>query len=149
MREARPEDEAAMGALGAMLVEEHHEFDSRRFIAPLQNLAERYGQFLSSQIDRPEESCSSPTMKARSSAMLMPGSRDNDYMALRGPAGVLYDLVVDPGHRRRGIGTLLMEAALEASKISERCGLCFSPPKKILVPRRCSNAQDFGGRWSK
>jgi ribosomal protein S18 acetylase RimI-like enzyme len=38
----------------------------------------------------------------------------NDYMALRGPAGVLYDLVVDPGHRRQGVGTKLLDASLDA-----------------------------------
>ena len=35
-------------------------------------------------------------------------------MALRGPAGVVYDLVVDPDHRRQGIGRVLLAAALEA-----------------------------------
>jgi ribosomal protein S18 acetylase RimI-like enzyme len=40
------------------------------------------------------------------------GMEGNDYMALRGPAGVLYDLVVDPDHRREGVGTRLMDAAL-------------------------------------
>ena len=37
-----------------------------------------------------------------------------DYMSLRGPAGVLHDIVVDPSHRREGIGRLLLDAALEA-----------------------------------
>ena len=36
-----------------------------------------------------------------------------DYMALRGPAGVLHDLVVDPDCRGRGVGRLLMNAALD------------------------------------
>ncbi|HEX8294407.1 MAG TPA: GNAT family N-acetyltransferase, partial [Pyrinomonadaceae bacterium] len=35
-----------------------------------------------------------------------------DYMALRGPAGVLHDVIVDPGHRGLGVGRLLLEAAL-------------------------------------
>jgi ribosomal protein S18 acetylase RimI-like enzyme len=42
------------------------------------------------------------------------GMEGNDYMALRGPAGVLYDLVVAPDHRRQGIGMELMNAALAA-----------------------------------
>jgi ribosomal protein S18 acetylase RimI-like enzyme len=37
-----------------------------------------------------------------------------DYMALRGPAGVLHDLIVDPEYRGRGVGRLLLESMLEA-----------------------------------
>ena len=35
-----------------------------------------------------------------------------DYMALRGPAGVLYDIVVDPARRSQGVGRQLLEATL-------------------------------------
>jgi hypothetical protein len=35
-----------------------------------------------------------------------------DYMALRGSAGVLQDVIVDPKHRGRGLGRLLFEAML-------------------------------------
>ena len=37
-----------------------------------------------------------------------------DYMSLRGPAGVVYDLFVDPARRRKGIGRLLMRAGLSS-----------------------------------
>jgi ribosomal protein S18 acetylase RimI-like enzyme len=37
-------------------------------------------------------------------------------MSLRGPAGVLYDIVVDPAHRGQGIGRALLEATLNALK---------------------------------
>jgi ribosomal protein S18 acetylase RimI-like enzyme len=37
-------------------------------------------------------------------------------MALRGPAGVLHDIVVDPEHRRRGVGRLLLDASLAFMK---------------------------------
>ena len=40
------------------------------------------------------------------------GVEAHDYMALRGPAGVLYDIVVDPEHRGRGIGRMLLDATL-------------------------------------
>jgi ribosomal protein S18 acetylase RimI-like enzyme len=39
-----------------------------------------------------------------------------DYMSLRGPAGVLYDIVVDPNHRRGGIGRKLLDATMAALK---------------------------------
>jgi Acetyltransferases len=35
-------------------------------------------------------------------------------MSLRGPAGVLYDIVVDPARRGEGIGRTLLEATLAA-----------------------------------
>jgi ribosomal protein S18 acetylase RimI-like enzyme len=116
VRPARPEDEAAMGRLGAMLVAEHHDFDPRRFIAPLPPLRERYGQFLVSQIARPGivvlvAECEGAVVGYAFGAM-----EGSDYMALRGPAGVLHDLVVDPEHRRQGVGTALLEAALGALK---------------------------------
>jgi len=37
-----------------------------------------------------------------------------DYMSLRGPAGVLYDIVVDRAHRGRGVGRTLLDATLAA-----------------------------------
>jgi ribosomal protein S18 acetylase RimI-like enzyme len=42
------------------------------------------------------------------------GIEGPDYMALRGPAGVVYDLVVDPTHRRSGIGSMLLERMVAA-----------------------------------
>lgn len=37
-----------------------------------------------------------------------------DYMSLRGPAGILQDIVVDPEHRGKGIGRLILDAVIEA-----------------------------------
>jgi ribosomal protein S18 acetylase RimI-like enzyme len=114
VRRATADDESAMGRLGTLLVVEHHEFDPLRFIAPLPQLSERYGQFLVSQIARPQM----VVLVAERGGVLVgyayAGIEGSDYMALRGPAGVLYDLVVDPAHRRQGIGTALLEAALAA-----------------------------------
>jgi ribosomal protein S18 acetylase RimI-like enzyme len=39
-----------------------------------------------------------------------------DYMSLRGPAGVLNDIVVDPPERGRGIGRMLLEATIDELK---------------------------------
>jgi ribosomal protein S18 acetylase RimI-like enzyme len=112
VRPARKADGAAMGRLGAMLVEEHYEFDPQRFIAPLPNLVERYGDFLVSQSVRPEMIVLVAEREGSVVGYAFGGMEGNDYMALRGPAGVLYDLVVDPDHRRQGVGTALLDAAL-------------------------------------
>ncbi len=99
-----------------MLVAEHHEFDPKRFIAPVPLLPERYGKFLVSQIAKPEMVVLVAERGREAVGYAYGGIEGNDYIALRGPAGVLYDLVVDPDHRRQGVGTALLEAALEALK---------------------------------
>jgi len=113
VRTAVPDDEAPLGRLGAMLVVEHHDFDPRRFIAPIPDLAQRYGQFLLSQVAREGMLVLVAEREGEVVGYAYAGMEGNDYMALRGPAGVLYDLVVDPAHRRQGIGSALMEAALD------------------------------------
>ena len=62
------------------------------------------------------------------------GMEGNDYMALRGPAGVLYDLVVDPAHRRQRVGTALLDAALDA--LSRARGAAGGPVHRREEPRR-------------
>jgi ribosomal protein S18 acetylase RimI-like enzyme len=112
VRLAQNADGAALGRLGAMLVEEHYEFDPQRFIAPLPRLVERYGDFLVSQSNRAEMIVLVAEREGAVVGYVFGGMEGNDYMALRGAAGVLYDLVVDPDHRRQGIGTALLDAAL-------------------------------------
>lgn len=112
VRRARSSDAAAMGRLGALLVREHYDFDRKRFIAPLPDLAERYGSFLVSQIERPEMVVLVAERDAEVVGYAYAGMEGNDYMALRGPAGVIYDLIVDPDHRRERIGSRLLDAAL-------------------------------------
>ena len=112
VRPALTSDAAALGRLGALLVREHHDFDPQRFIAPLPDLQERYGDFLASQIDRPEMIVLVAERDGAIVGYAYAGVEGNDYMALRGPAGVLYDLVVDPDHRRQRIGSRLLDAAL-------------------------------------
>ena len=103
-----------MGRLGALLVAEHHEFDPQRFIAPIPNLADRYGEFLIGQAKRPEMTVLVAEGGAGLVGYAFGGMEGNDYMTLRGPAGVVYDLVVDPDHRRQGIGQALLAAMLKA-----------------------------------
>lgn len=103
-----------MGRLGAMLVEEHHRFDPKRFIAPLPQLPERYGDFLVSRIGLPEMVVLVADRDGDVVGYSYAGMEGKDYMALRGPAGAIYDLVVDPAERRKGIGSALMGATLAA-----------------------------------
>ena len=107
-------DRAAVGRLGEMLVTEHHDFDPKRFIAPRPDMAELYGRFLASQSEQPDKLVLVAERDGAVAGYAYAGVEGNDYMALRGPAGVIYDLVVDPDHRRQGIGTALLDAAQAA-----------------------------------
>ena len=104
-------DEEALGQLGALLVVEHHAFDPKRFLAPRPDMPKAYGHFLASQIGRPEKLVLVAERDGTVVGYVFGGMEGFDYMALRGPAALLYDLVVDPAHRREGIGTALLEAA--------------------------------------
>ena len=114
IRPATPADVRAIGRLGALLVRTHHDFDPQRFLAATAGTEEGYGSFLRSQL---RESNIIVLVAERDGAVLgytYAGIEGVDYMSLRGPAGVLYDIVVDPAERGRGIGRMLLDATLVA-----------------------------------
>ena len=130
VRRARSADADALGRLGCLLVTEHYEFDPQRFIAPVANLSERYGAFLVSQIERPQMIVLVAERDEAVVGYAYAGVEGDDYMALRGPAGVLYDLVVDPDHRRQRVGTRLLDAALaELARLGAPRVLLFTAEK--------------------
>jgi ribosomal protein S18 acetylase RimI-like enzyme len=111
IRPAVTGDEEELGRLGTLLVLEHHNFDSKRFLAPRPDTPSAYGKFLASQIGQPERLVLVAEREGAVVGYVFGGMESFDYMSLRGPAGVLYDLVVDPTHRRQGIGAALLKAA--------------------------------------
>jgi ribosomal protein S18 acetylase RimI-like enzyme len=114
VRSARPSDASAIGRLGALLVAEHHDFDPRRFLAPRPDMAEAYGRFLETQMQQPDKIVLVAEVNGAVAGYVYAGNEGNDYMVLRGPAGEIYDLVVDPAHRRHGVGRTLLDAVLAA-----------------------------------
>lgn len=116
IRPAEPADLPAVGRLGALLVRTHHEFDPQRFIAATPRTEHGYAAFLGSQLGEPDVVV---LVAERGGAVLgytYAAVEAHDYMALRGPAGVLYDIVVDPAQRQSGVGRLLLDATLAALK---------------------------------
>ena len=134
VRPAVAADRAAIGRLGELLVSEHHEFDPQRFIAPIPNLSERYGDFLIGQSKRAEMRVLVAQREGAVVGYAFGGMEGNDYMALRGPAGVIYDLVVDPDHRRQGIGQVLLVAVLDAlAELGAPRALLFTADKNHVA----------------
>ena len=113
IRLAIPRDEEVLGRLGALLVVEHHDFDPKRFLAPRPDMAQAYGRFLTSQIRQQEKVVFVAERDGTVVGYVFGGMEGSDFMALRGPAAVLYDLVVDPAHRRQGVGAALLDAAFD------------------------------------
>jgi ribosomal protein S18 acetylase RimI-like enzyme len=112
IRRAVAADVAHLGRLGALLVEEHHGFDALRFLAPTERTIERYGAFLASQIEEEDAAVLVADDEGAVVGYAYAVLEGYDYMALRGPAGILHDVIVDPGHRGRGVGRQLVAAVL-------------------------------------
>jgi ribosomal protein S18 acetylase RimI-like enzyme len=114
IRAASPVDTRALGRLGALLVRTHHDFDPKRFIAATPQTEHSYGSFLGTQLDEPSIVILVAERDGEVIGYTYAGIEGNDYMSLRGPAGVLHDIVVDPAQRGQGVGRMLLDATLNA-----------------------------------
>jgi len=112
VRRATSADLPRIGRLGALLIEEHHDFDSRRFLAARDRTPVDYASFISTQLEDPDVAVLVADDNGDVIGYAYAAVEGYDYMALRGPAGVLHDVIVDPEHRRRGVGRLLLDATL-------------------------------------
>jgi ribosomal protein S18 acetylase RimI-like enzyme len=106
----------AVGLLGALLVRMHHDFDPQRFLAPRPHIEDAYASFLGKQLTDPDIVVLVAEQGGKVVGYTYSGVEGTDYMSLRGPAGVLYDIVVDPEYRWQGIGRMLVDATLDALK---------------------------------
>jgi len=116
IRPATAADVRAMGRLGAVLVQTHHEFDAARFIAATPQTEHGYASYLGSQLAKHDIVILVAEDDGDVLGYTFAGIEGYDYMELRGPAGVLYDIVVDQAHRGRGIGQALLDATLAELK---------------------------------
>lgn len=114
IRTATAADLPAVGRLAVLLVRLHHDLDAARFIAPTSSTESAYSAFLGSQLDTPRIVVLVALEDDHVVGYTYAGVEGTDYMSLRGPAGVLYDIVVDPASRRHGIGRALLDATIAA-----------------------------------
>jgi ribosomal protein S18 acetylase RimI-like enzyme len=143
VRPATSVDLAAIGRLGAMLVREHYDFDPQRFIAAPARSEQLYSSFLGGQLDDADIVILVAELDDKVLGYTYAGIEGYDYMALRGPAGVLYDIVVDPAHRGRGVGRMLLEATLETLKARGAPRVVLSTAEKNDAAQRLFDRAGF------
>ncbi|MFN2601465.1 MAG: GNAT family N-acetyltransferase [Gemmatimonadaceae bacterium] len=71
------------------------------------------------------------------------GMEGKDYMWLRDPAGVLYDIVVDPAHCGQGVGRILLDATLDALKAKGAARVILSTAQKNPAAQRLFERAGF------
>lgn len=143
IRPGAPPDMPAVGRLGALLVREHHDFDPQRFIPATPRTQDQYGGYLGTQLEEPNIVILVAEQNGEVIGYTYSGIEGTDYMSLRGPAGVMYDIVVDPDHRQQGIGRMLVDATLEALKSKGAPRVVLSTAEKNVAAQRLFDRAGF------
>jgi ribosomal protein S18 acetylase RimI-like enzyme len=112
VRSATKADIDLLGMYGAELVSIHHGWDARRFIAGGPRTPTAYSSHLRGQLDKPDVLVLVAEIHGKVVGYAYAGLEGSDYMALRGPAGAIYDIFVEESHRRRGAGRALLTAVV-------------------------------------
>jgi ribosomal protein S18 acetylase RimI-like enzyme len=113
IRRARRADIPALGPLGALLLRTHYEFDQQRFMAPGPNPESGYGWFLGTQMRDEDAAVFVAERDRRIVGYVYAGLEPQSWKELREAAGFIHDVVVDEEGRGGGVGTALIEAAME------------------------------------
>jgi len=143
IRPATSADMPAVGRLGALLVREHHDFDPQRFIAAMPGTEKGYGSYLGTQLEEPKVVILVAERDGKVIGYTYSGVEGTDYMALRGPAGEMYDIVVDPDYRQQGVGRLLVDATLGALKSKGVPRVVLSTAEKNAAAQRLFDRAGF------
>ena len=135
VRRAVPADLPTIGRLAALLVQTHYDFDPLRFLPVTSQTEHGYARFLGTQLEDPEVVVLVAETNGEVLGYTYAGIEGKDYMSLRGPAGVIYDIIVVPPHRGHGIGSLLLKATMDTLKAGG------APRVLLSTAERNENAQ--------
>ncbi|EJJ26160.1 GNAT family N-acetyltransferase [Rhizobium sp. CF142] len=114
IRAAREEDVDVLGNYGAQLISIHHAWDRSRFIAASSRTPAMYSSYLKSQLGKADVLVLAAEVDGVVAGYVYAGVEGPDYMALRGPAGLIHDIFVDQARRRQGVGRALLTATVES-----------------------------------
>ena len=112
VRNATTADADVLGDFGAALMALHHDLDRRRFIETTAQTPSMYADYLKRQSSKQGSLVLVAERHGEVVGYVFAQIEGPDYVALRGPAGVIQDIFVDPVHRGNGAGRALLEAAL-------------------------------------
>jgi GNAT superfamily N-acetyltransferase len=113
IRRAEPRDAAALGQLGAALMQTHYAFDTRRFLEPGEGAAAGYARFLVSQLSDNESIVLVAEQDQRIIGYVFAAIEPLSWKDLRDECGFIHDLLVIDQARRTGVGEALLNAAIE------------------------------------
>lgn len=113
IRKAEARDLDSLGRLGAMLMRTHYAFDQQRFLAPREGTERGYASFLGSLLDSPDDCILVAEQDGVVAGYVYAALEPLSWKELRGPAGFIHDVAVADDARHSGVGTMLMQAAVE------------------------------------
>ena len=113
IRRATEADLPALGELGGLLMQVHHQFDTQRFMAPGDDPAKGYAWFLGGELKDASVAVFVAEQRGHVLGYVYAGIEPQSWKELREEAGFIHDVAVIERGRRSGVATALIEAALE------------------------------------
>lgn len=113
IRKAERRDLDALGRLGAMLMRTHYDFDRQRFLGPRDGTERGYASFLEGMLDSNEDCIFLAEDERGVVGYVFAALEPLSWKELRGPAGFIHDVAVAEEARHSGIGTKLMQVAID------------------------------------
>jgi|SRR6185312_6708789 len=149
IRRASTADLPRLGRLGALLVEEHHHFDERRFLPTRDRTPADYAAFLVRQLADPHVIVLVADDHGDVVGYAYATIEGYDYMALRGPAAVIQDIIVDRNSAVAGLDDSCCTPC--SSRFARAAHHKWCCRRQSGTRRRsvCSRAPAFAEPWSR
>jgi GNAT superfamily N-acetyltransferase len=113
IRKATEADLPALGRLGALLLRAHHQFDSKRFMAPGADPESGYAWFLGTQLREEDVVVLVAEQQASVVGYVYAALEPQSWKELREACGFIHDVVVDEPRRRTGVASALVDAVAD------------------------------------